>query len=76
MPVRLAVYQFGVITVLPCRYEQEKHDYEKRLQERITGDRTATRHTQTINWALKNKEVRARQCDLRPLLPLYIGESL
>lgn len=65
MPVRLAVYQFCVITILSYRYEQEKNDYERRLQERINGDRSATRYTQTINWALKNKEVRVRQCGFR-----------
>lgn len=39
------------------RFQQEKHDYEKMVQERIGSDRYASRHSQTINWALKTKEV-------------------
>ncbi len=38
-------------------YQQEKQDYEKRVQERIGSDRYASRHAQTVNWALKTKEV-------------------
>ncbi|CAM9567896.1 unnamed protein product, partial [Hapterophycus canaliculatus] len=41
------------------RYQQEKQDYEKRVQERMGSDRFASRHAQTVNWALKTKEVTA-----------------
>eukprot|EP00903_Cladosiphon_okamuranus_P013687 g12746.t1 len=41
------------------RYQQEKQDHEKRVQERIGSDRYASRHAQTVNWALKTKEVTA-----------------
>lgn len=39
------------------RYLQEKQDYEKRVQQRIGSDRFASRYAQTVNWALKTKEV-------------------
>lgn len=39
------------------RYQQEKQDYEKRVQEGIGSDRFASRLAQTVNWALKTKEV-------------------
>ncbi|CAM9671503.1 unnamed protein product, partial [Ectocarpus sp. 4 AP-2014] len=41
------------------RYQQEKQDYEKRVQEKLGSDRFASRHAQTVNWALKTKEVTA-----------------
>ena len=40
------------------RYQQEKQDYEKRVQQKIGSDRFASRYAQTVNWALKTKEVR------------------
>ena len=43
-------------------YQQEKQDYEKRVQERIGSDRFASRHAQTVNWALKTKEVGSIDC--------------
>ena len=47
------------------RYQQEKQDYEKRVQERIGSDRFASRHAQTVNWALKTKEVSSVRNDTR-----------
>lgn len=53
MITRFAVWIYAFDT----RYQQEKQDYEKRVQERIGSDRFASRLAQTVNWALKTKEV-------------------
>ena len=50
-----------VLTAFDHRYQQEKQEYEKRVQQRIGSDRFASRYAQTVNWALKTKEVRRKR---------------
>ncbi|CAM9382411.1 unnamed protein product, partial [Choristocarpus tenellus] len=41
------------------RYQYEKQEYEKRVAEHVGSDKYISRHTQSVNWAQKTKEVMA-----------------